>query len=345
MIGDVDGAGGRGGTGEAQGAAHDVARGTGVNGASGDGVSAARGTGVNGARGAAGEGNGALPLAERARRWRTALPATLPGAGAELMVALDIDGTLLTHDGDLSPAVAGAVADLRDAGAQVVLSTGRSVQAVTPVAARLGLDRGWAVCSNGAVCIRLDPELDGGHEITDVVTFDPAPTLRLLREELPQGLFAVEDLGRGYKVTAPFPMGELTGEVQVVDFEELIAAPATRVTLRAPELSSADFDALVERVGLHGVGYAVGWTAWLDISPDGVNKASALEMLRGRMDIDAHATVAMGDGSNDLEMLTWAAHGVAMGNSGANVRAAADAVTDTVEHDGAAVVLRALLSR
>ncbi|MFH5821040.1 HAD family hydrolase [Georgenia sp. AZ-5] len=294
---------------------------------------------------AAREGNGVLPLGARAARWRELVPPTLPAAGDELLVALDIDGTLLSHAGELSAAVAEAVAAVRDAGAQVVLSTGRSVQAVTPVAEQLGLSRGWAVCSNGAVCIRLDPELDDGHVISDVVTFDPGPTLRLLREELPSGLFAVEDLGKGFKVTAPFPMGELSGEVQVVDFEELVSAPATRVTLRAPELSSADFHELVRRVGLHGVGYAVGWTAWLDISPEGVNKASALEMLRGRMDIDPAATVAMGDGSNDLEMLEWAALGVAMGQSAAEVQAAADAVTDDVAHDGAAVVLRALLDR
>lgn len=283
------------------------------------------------------------PLAERSARWRRMLPAGLPAAGEDLMVALDIDGTLLTHDGDLSPAVRDAVAALDATGAHVVLATGRSVHAVTPVAAALGLTHGWAVCSNGAVSIRLDPGLEDGHEITDVVTFDPGPTLRLLRAELPEAIFAVEDLGRGFKVTAPFPMGELTGEVEVVDFEELVAAPATRVTLRAPELDSADLWDLVDRVGLHGVGYAVGWTAWLDITPDGVHKASALETLRGRLDVRPGATVSLGDGSNDVEMLEWAAHGVAMGQAAELVQAVADAVTDAVDDDGAAVVLRALL--
>lgn len=290
-------------------------------------------------------GDGALPLATRSSRWRRLLPVGLPTAGDDLMVALDIDGTLLSHDGDLAPAVRDAVAALDETGAHVVLASGRSVHAVLPVAAALGLREGWAVCSNGAVSIRLDPELPSGHEITDVTTFDPAPTLRLLREELPEAIFAVEDLGRGFRVTAPFPMGELTGEVEVVPFDELVAAPATRVTLRAPELASADMSALVERVGLHGVGYAVGWTAWLDITPDGVHKASALEMLRGRLEIGPGATVAVGDGSNDVEMLAWAAHGVAMGQAAEPVRDAADEVTDTVGEDGAAVVLRALLRR
>ena len=285
------------------------------------------------------------PVAGRAARWRRVVPDSVPAAGPELMVALDIDGTLLTHDGGLGEEVRGAVADLRAAGAHVVLATGRSVQATIPVAVELGLTDGMMVCSNGAVCVRIDPQEESGYEITDVVTFDPGPALRLLRQELPDGLFAVEDLGKGYKVTAPFPMGELTGEVTVVPFEELLDAPATRVTLRAPHLSSSDFDALVDRIGLHGVGYAVGWTAWLDISPEGVNKASALEMLRGRLDIDPGATVAMGDGGNDLEMLTWAAHGVAMGNAGPHVHAVADAVTGDVLQDGAAVVLRALLER
>ncbi|MPV36059.1 HAD family hydrolase [Georgenia subflava] len=289
--------------------------------------------------------NGVLPVTERAARWRELVPDSVPVAGPDLLVALDIDGTLLTHDGEMSAEVVSAVADLRDIGAKVVLATGRSVQAVTPVAARLGLTEGYAVCSNGAVCVRLDASLDAGYELTDVITFDPGPALRLLRQELPEGLFAVEDLGRGYKVTAPFPMGELTGEVQVVDFEELLAAPATRVTLRAPHLDAADFDALVDRIGLHGVSYAVGWTAWLDISPEGVTKASALETLRGRMDVATGSTVAMGDGGNDLEMLGWAAHGVAMGNAGEHVRAVADAVTGDVLDDGAAVVLRALLAR
>ncbi|MFC4553653.1 HAD family hydrolase [Georgenia faecalis] len=270
-------------------------------------------------------------------------PATLPPAGPELLVALDIDGTLLGHDQSLSDGVRDAVADLRDAGAHVVLSTGRSLSAVTPVLEELGLERGWAVCSNGAVCLRLDPALEGGYEISDVVTFDPEPALRLLREELPDGRFAVEDLGKGFKVSEPFPMGELSGEVQVVDFDELCSAPASRVTVRAPHLSAEDFHALVARVGLHGVSYAVGWTAWLDLAPDGVTKASALEMLRERLGVDAGATVAMGDGRNDVEMLQWAAYGVAMGGADEVTVAAADALTATVEEDGAVPVLRGLL--
>lgn len=273
------------------------------------------------------------------------LPAGLPAAGQDLLVALDIDGTLLGHDGSMSDGVREAVGRLSSAGAHVVLSTGRSVAATVPVAHQLGIDTGVAVCANGAVCVRLDPGLEGGYEITDIVTFDPGPVLRELREALPEGILAVELRGEEILLSGEFPPGELTATTRVVPFEEMCEAAATRVVLRAPGQSAEDFHALVERVGLHGVTYAVGWTAWLDIAPNGVSKASALEMLRSRLGVGPHATVAMGDGRNDIEMLGWAAHGVAMGDADEVTRASADALTRTVAEDGAVAVLRALYAR
>ena len=274
---------------------------------------------------------------------RQHLPAQVPPAGPGLIVALDIDGTLIDHEQHMTTTLRQAVQALRDTGTHVMLSTGRSVSAVLPILDELDLRHGWAVCSNGAVCLRLDPELPGGYEISDVITFDPQPALRLLREERPDGLFAVEDLGRGFKVSDHFPLGELSGEVTVVDFEELCGAPASRVTIRAPHLSAADFHALVDRVGLHGVSYAVGWTAWLDLAPDGVSKASALDMLRERVGVAPGATVAIGDGRNDIEMLRWAGLGVAMGWADETTREAADLVTGSVHDDGAVPVLNALM--
>ena len=105
----------------------------------------------------------------------------------------------------------------------------------------LGLTTGYAVCSNGAVTIRLDPELPKGYEVVETVTFDPRRVLSLLREELPTALVAVEDLGVGFRVSSPFPDGELGGQQSVVPFDELLARPATRVTLRMPDASPEDF--------------------------------------------------------------------------------------------------------
>ncbi len=115
-----------------------------------------------------------------------------------------------------------------------------------------------------------------------------------------------------------------------------MAEPVTRVTFHSPTGTSEDFTKLAERIGLHGVNYAVGFSAWLDINPEGVSKGSALEQIRRRLDVQPMHTVAVGDQRNDVEMLTWAARGVAMGNAPDEVKAIAKEVTADVYADGLA---------
>ena len=262
---------------------------------------------------------------------------------AERLIALDLDGTTIHHDGTMSPAVREAVGQVAAAGFHVVIATGRAILATLPLIAHLGLENGFAICSNGAVTIELDPDHPEGYRILETVTFDPAPALEMLRGAWPDAVVAVEEVGVGFKVSAPFPDGELDGGVRVVSWDELSSSPATRVTFRSPTGTAADFLALVERIGLHGVNYAVGFTAWLDINPEGVSKASALEQIRRRLGVEPVNTIAVGDQRNDIEMLKWAARGVAMGNAPDEVKTAADEVTLDADEDGLVPVLRSLL--
>jgi HAD superfamily hydrolase (TIGR01484 family) len=250
------------------------------------------------------------------------------------LVALDLDGTVVGADGDVPERVRAAVRRVLRAGVPVVLSTGRSVPATRPVADVLGLAEGWLVCSNGAVIATVDPPV-----ITDTVTFDAGPALRLLRQRLPDALIAVEELGIGYRVTAPFPEGELSGEQVVHEFDALVREPVTRVVLRSPQDEPDHFLDIITELGLHDVSYAVGYTAWLDIAPEGVTKAAALETVCGRLGVAQSDVLAIGDGRNDLEMLRWAGHGVAMGHAPAEVQDAADEVTGTFAEGGSAAVL------
>jgi hydroxymethylpyrimidine pyrophosphatase-like HAD family hydrolase len=260
-----------------------------------------------------------------------------------MLVALDIDGTVMTYDEHISDRLRAVVADLRDAGVHLVLATGRSVHATVPVAHELGITEGWAVSSNGSVTVHLDSEAAVGYEVTERITFDPGPALRLMRAELPDALFAVEDLGTGFRMNKLFPAGELTGRHEVVDIEDLWSEHVTRLVVRSPGHTSAEFHELVHRMGLENVSYAIGWTAWMDIAPKGVTKASALETVRRRIGVEPSRTVAIGDGRNDLQMIDWAARGVAMGHAPQEVREVADEVTGTIDDDGAVDVLRSLL--
>ena len=70
-----------------------------------------------------------------------------------------------------------------------------------------------------------------------------------------------------------------------------------------------------------------------------LSKAAMLEKLRVQLSVAATETLAVGDGINDLEMLRWAAHGVAMGHSPPSVRAVADEVCPSGAQDGLATAL------
>ena len=274
------------------------------------------------------------------------MSAPAPGADGwqPRLVALDIDGTLLkwvegagaTHE-EIAPAVFDAVHRALGAGAHVVLASGRSPHGMTRIADLLELhgaerDRLWVVASNGAVVFRYPP-LEVVHE----ETFDAGPAVRAVLERQPTALVAVEERGVGYRVSAPFPDGELSGEMIITDVDDMVAGPVSRVIIRDPEATAEEFVQLAEDLGLHGTDYVVGWTAWLDLAPRGVSKASGLELVARELGVTRHDVLAIGDGRNDIEMLRWAGRGVAMGQAVEVVLEAADDVTATVADDGAAV--------
>jgi Cof subfamily protein (haloacid dehalogenase superfamily) len=259
------------------------------------------------------------------------------------LIALDVDGTLVDHEGSMTEEVRDAAQAVIEAGHDVIIATGRSLGATLPVIRLLGITRGYAVCSNGGVTLRIDTALPDGFEVLERVTFDPRPALSALREKLPSAKYALEDDRGRFLSTESFQDASFGSEAESVDFEEMLESRAVRVVVFSTDSSADEFGAAVGSIGLHGVTYSVGWTAWLDIAASGVTKASALEVLRQRLGTDRSLTVAVGDGRNDIEMLQWAARGVAMGQAPDEVRSAASEVTGTVFDDGAAKVLRSLV--
>jgi HAD superfamily hydrolase (TIGR01484 family) len=273
--------------------------------------------------------------------------ATAPEPGwRPRLVALDIDGTLLRWvDGvgqlheEMPTAVRASVQRALDAGAHVVLASGRSPDGMTPVVEMLGMPRpgtgrAWVVASNGAVVFRHPP-----MEVVHEELFDARPAVEAVLAEHPHALVAVEERGVGYRVNRPFPPGELSGELIETDVADLLADHVSRVIVRDPDATVEDFVALAGRLGLHGTDYVIGWTAWMDLSPVGVSKASGLAVVASRLGIDAQDVLAIGDGRNDVEMFGWAGRAVAMGQAPEEVQAAADWVTGTVDEDGCATEL------
>jgi HAD superfamily hydrolase (TIGR01484 family) len=254
------------------------------------------------------------------------------------LVALDVDGTLLHHDGSLSPRVREAVHAVVASGVECVIATGRSIPGVLEAANLTGLTSGHAIASNGSVVFAYPP-----LKILREITFDASEVVGKVLAHLPDAMVAVEEIGVGYRVNRPFPIGEIIGDIRVEDVERLVAEPVTRVIVRSPDHSVAEFHEMAQYLGLADTNYYIGYTAWLDIAPREVSKASGLDFLCAHLGVDRADVLAVGDGRNDVELLRWAEHGIAMGHAPEEVRAVADDVTGNVEHDGLAQVLERYL--
>jgi 5-amino-6-(5-phospho-D-ribitylamino)uracil phosphatase len=186
---------------------------------------------------------------------------------------------------------------------------------------------------------------DGGYERFHTETFDATEVLTLLREHLPDARYMVE-LPDGRRLFTEHLDDWNLSNAERVSFEELTANPVCRIVVVSPGDTEQDFVDLVERIGLNEVSYAVGWTAWLDIAPQGVDKGTALELVRAWLGIDPEHVLVIGDGRNDVGMFRWAlengGRAVAMEQGPQEVRDAAGETTTSVEAGGVAAILRGL---
>lgn len=269
------------------------------------------------------------------------------------IIALDLDGTVLRHGfegagdhaagGIIDPELAEAIRTLHESGHEVIVSTGRSVDATLPIVERLGIRPEWVVTANGAVTLKRDPFGTRGYRREYVEAFNPTDVLLKIRPQLTTAHFSVELADGAFLYTKAIPAGTLPANQRQVDFEGLLGVQAARVIVFSPDYQVEEFLTAIEALGLTHVSYAVGTSSWLDIAPDGVTKASALEVLRAKLDIHPSNVFAAGDGRNDIEMLEWAGRvgvSVAMGQAVPEVKAAATDVTASAEDGGLLLALR-----
>lgn len=256
------------------------------------------------------------------------------------LVATDVDGTLLDPDERVPPRAAAAIERLVAAGVGFVLVTGRPPRWIPPVVAQLPVAR-LAVCANGSVlydaaedrvlwCVTLDPQL--------LAELSVAAT-----NALPGCALAVERVsvdGPSFVAEPDYRHAWADGDRGIAPRAELLAEPAAKLLVRREGLSS---DAMVAALAPL-VGDAADLTfsyprGLVEISPPRVTKATGLAVVAEQAGVAAADVVAFGDMPNDLEMLRWAGHGVAMGNAHPAVLDVADEVTASNSEDGLALVL------
>lgn len=254
------------------------------------------------------------------------------------LIATDLDGTLVRSDGTVSARTIATLGRARDAGATLVLATGRPPRWLGDVAAAIG-HRGIAICANGALTYDLGAERIVAQRLIPATAL--AAAIRRLAEVLPDAGFAVERSDglhyepRYLEVSGPIPDGH-----PHAGRDELATRPCAKLLCRDPLLDTDTLLTMAEEAlgRLVTVTHSNG-KRLVEASAPGVSKATTLARLCARLGIDSSQVVAFGDMPNDLPMLAWAGAAYAVAGAHPRVLAAVSRHTAAADDDGVAVVL------
>jgi Cof subfamily protein (haloacid dehalogenase superfamily) len=263
------------------------------------------------------------------------------------LVASDIDGTILSHEGKISDRTVRAFHACRDAGVEVVFVTGRPPRWLHPLQDQLG-HTGTVICSNGAVVWDLEADrmlsaralgLDAMFEVR-----------RIIRRLRPSALFAAETL-TGFHLEPGFLQdgsSRLLEEFKPAPLRSTLTAADSVVKFLAivREGTADEFLAEVTPAVAHlaAATHSAPNMALLELSLPGVNKAVTLAEYAAALGIDASEVVAFGDMPNDIEMLRWAGAGYAMASGHPEAIRAADQQAPHFDDDGVAQILESKLA-
>ncbi|SDK35677.1 hypothetical protein SAMN05216243_2866 [Sediminibacillus albus] len=234
------------------------------------------------------------------------------------LIALDMDGTLLNSDDEISQANSQAITEARNKGVEVVLSTGRHRSSCAAHAASLNLSS-YLITVNGSEIWSSEGELIERQSL-DIETIKAlvdlnerygtsawmASTEKVFRGEFPADLEGYEWLKVGIDIDSEEVKERILEELQDNELLELSNSHPMNVEINAV----------------------------------GINKARALEKICGLMNITLAEVMTVGDSLNDIKMIQEAGLGIAMGNAQEEVKQAADWVTAENNQDGVAKAIK-----
>lgn len=256
------------------------------------------------------------------------------------VVATDLDGTVVRSDGTISERTKLALTRAADAGALVVIVTGRPPRWLGGIADATG-HHGLAICANGALVYDLTTE-----SVVDSRPIDVAVVRRLmaeLRTAVPGIGFAIERVDGQFAHEPEYhPRWEPEAATIVGEIEEMLTGPVSKLLARDEHLGADDLLAQANNVLASNIATFTHSSVdggLLEISALGVTKATTLAEVIAEHGYGATDVIAFGDMPNDLAMLEWAGRGVAVANAHPAVLGIVDEVTGSNDDDGVAQVL------
>lgn len=260
------------------------------------------------------------------------------------LVVSDLDGTLFGPDHRLSPRTCAAIAGAAERGVRFVAATGRSHRTALPRLVPAPAIE--AICaSNGSATWHV---ADGRFTTTRCIDNDTLPkVMEILRHSFPTMAFGWESAeGFGWD-PAWLERRHHSPELAAPDWRPGPLDPDRhrdlfKIMAWDGDLKQAELAAVVAEQMPPDVVCTTSGADFVEITGDGVDKASAAAAWCEAAGIEADEVVAFGDQHNDLSMLAWAGHGVAMGNAHIDVRSVADEVIGTNAEDAVAAYLEAI---
>lgn len=233
------------------------------------------------------------------------------------LVALDMDGTLLNSDQEISEYTQDVIAQALDRDIHVVFSTGRGIRTSYPYAEQLNLTS-YLVTANGGEIWTMDKELLDRHLLAAKkvermwhigkgvgVHMWMMATDRVFRNTPPDSFYHYDWLKFGCHSLDREKLYQMIEELSYIEGLELTNSMPNNV----------------------------------EANPAGVNKAAALKKVCKEIGITMDEVMAVGDSLNDIKMIQEAGIGVAMGNAQEAILKAADVTTDTNDRDGVALAI------
>ena len=259
------------------------------------------------------------------------------------LIAIDLDGTLVNKEGDISHCSKEAIQRALDRGMKVTLATGRMYQPSARYAKELGLSTP-VICYQGALVRELESEKTLWHKPL------PVPISRQVMERVRQtdlhlyvyvddALYVEEITERGQWYASRNGV-ELNLVADLAAF--LKKEPTEIVAWGEPE----NIDHLVPRLNAEfGKDLLVtkSYPSFCEIGHPESGKGNALKYLAELLGIEQCQTVAIGDGPNDVSMLEWAGLSIVLGTAPPEVIAVADWVVENNSEDSLARAIEKLL--
>lgn len=249
------------------------------------------------------------------------------------LVVSDVDGTLVTPEGELSSRTVDAVARLREAGVAFAVTSGRPPRGLSMLVEVLGLDTPLAAFNGGEF---VTPDLEEIRTL-DVRDDLVGPIIAAMRDH---GLFPWVYSGADWYVTDPEGC-HVGHEASTVRFQPTVVDSYDGIGPIAKIVGASDdheavataADAVRAEFG-HSVSAARSQPYYLDVTHPDANKGQVVQYLAAERGISTEAVATLGDMPNDVLMFAHSGVSIAMGNASLEVQRAARHVTGRNDADG-----------